>query len=138
MKLEFGDKLKPQRLEFGLLRWNNLFTWNLSFLDLSSIKPEAKEPDTKKNRGRRRSVDLKKSRGRGRRSGVSKKNKGRRSGWRKTNIRWTIWLKKNRHWVEKRKKNRWWEIKWWNSSLKNSSYKWIFFHIRCHHLQLKT
>ena len=59
MKLKFGDKL-----EFGL--WNS-----------SSIKPEAKKPDTKKNRGRRLSADLKKNRGRGRQSRALKKNRGR-------------------------------------------------------------
>ena len=70
MKLKFGDKL-----EFGL--WNS-----------SSIKPEAEKPDTKKNRERRRSADLKKNKGRGRRSRALKKNRGRRSGWRRKNPRW--------------------------------------------------
>ena len=103
MKLEFGDKLQPQRLEFGLLRWKNLSTWNSSFLDLSFIKPNAEEPDMKKNRGRRRSAEL-------------KKNRGRRYGWRRTDTRWTIWfqiysskeeqrktiyLEKNKHWGNK-------------------------------------
>ena len=50
MKLEFSDKLEPQRLEFGLLRWNNLSMWNSSFLNLSSIKIEVEELDTKKNK----------------------------------------------------------------------------------------
>ena len=70
MKLKFGDKL-----EFGL--WNS-----------SSIKPEAEKPDTKKNRERRRSADLKKNKRRGRRSRALKKNRGRRSGWRRKNPRW--------------------------------------------------
>ena len=39
MKLEFGHK---EFGLFGLLRWNNLCTWNSSFLDSSSIKPEAR------------------------------------------------------------------------------------------------
>ena len=50
MKLEFSDKLELQRLEFGLLRWNNLSMWNSSLLNLSSIKLEVEEPDTKKNK----------------------------------------------------------------------------------------
>ena len=66
MKLEFGDKL-----EFGLC--------NSSFLDSCSIKPEVEKPDTKKNRGRRRSANLKKNRGSGRQSRALKKNRGRRS-----------------------------------------------------------
>ena len=44
-----------------MLTWNNLSTWNSSFLDLSSIevdlkkeKEEEKEPDPKKKNGRRR------------------------------------------------------------------------------------
>ena len=64
MKLEFDDKLEPQRLKFGLLRWKNIHV-ELEFLRLEFYKTRSKrtkyEEEQRKKTKEERQADPKKN-----------------------------------------------------------------------------
>ena len=108
-------------------------TWRRIDLKTNRSEEEHKKNDLKKNISEEEQSRALKNRGR------MKRRSGQLDDWMLGEPIWSIgwlntgWMKKNE---ETRRRTR--KIKWWNSSLKNSSSTWIFFHIRCRHLRIET
>ena len=133
------EKSSLKDLSFDYWDGQGFATWNSS----------SKEEDEQRWQWRWRTRNGKKKQNRGIRNGKKKQNKGRRSRSTKfENLSREHRFDKEESRADPMKKNHGWrkeergrrsstESKWWNSSLKNSSSTWIFFHIDCHHLQLE-